>query len=31
MLHTAGEMVYPESDGQPLAENTKQLEVIVYL
>ncbi len=25
------EIVYPESDGQPMAENTKQLEVIVYL
>ncbi|MGC8784725.1 MAG: Uma2 family endonuclease [Armatimonadota bacterium] len=27
----ATEIVYPESDGQPMAENTKQLEVIVYL
>lgn len=25
------DIVYPESDGQPMAENTKQLEVIVYL
>ncbi|MDW8322265.1 MAG: Uma2 family endonuclease, partial [Armatimonadota bacterium] len=25
------EIVYPDSDGQPMAENTKQLEVIVYL
>lgn len=24
-------IVYPESDGKPMADNTKQLEVIVYL
>lgn len=30
MLQTAGEMVYRGSDGQPLAENPWQLEVIVY-
>lgn len=31
MPQATTEIVYPESDGQPMAENTKQLEVIVYL
>lgn len=30
-VQAATKIVYPESDGQPIADNTKQLEYIVYL
>jgi hypothetical protein len=30
-IPTAATIVYPESDGQPMADNTKQFEWIVFL
>jgi hypothetical protein len=30
-IPTAATIVYPESDGQPMADNTKQFECIVFL
>ncbi|CAK0756681.1 Uma2 family endonuclease [Gammaproteobacteria bacterium] len=31
MAHTATEIVYPDSDGMPMADNTRQFEIIVML